>query len=723
VPARAPFDTLDNKKAKPTNIFLAVIPTIFILPGLEFKKAMATKQSYDVLFEPVAIGPVTARNRFYQVPHCSGLGHARPQAEAAMRKAKAEGGWAVVSNQETEIHPTSDLSPYLEGRLWDEHDIPALQLMTDAVHQHGSLAAVELVHNGYHAQNLLTRAPVFAPSDSAVTYAHPKQARAMTKRDIQTFRQWHRDAALRAKKAGFDIIYVYAGHGMSLAQHFMLPHLNHRTDEYGGSLENRIRLTRELLEETKEAVGDSCAVAFRFAVDEMMGSNGMQASEEGRAIVESLSELPDLWDVNVSGWENDSITTRFQHKDGFQNDYIKFVKDITSKPVVAVGRINSPDLMVSMVKTGLVDFIGAARPSIADPFLPNKISEGRIADIRECIGCNICVSADSLLVPIRCTQNPTMGEEWRRGWHPENILKNKSNEEVLVVGAGPAGLECSLALSQRGYEVTLAEAKNEIGGRVHLESALPGLAAWGRVADYRRYHLNQAANVKTFLQSRLTASDVLETQIPNVIVATGAHWRSDGIGRSTHRSPPGIDNSAVVLTPDKLMGGERPPKGSVVIYDDDQAYLAGVLAELLSIEGYTVTFITPASIVSPYTTLTLEQERVQSRLLALGVFIRCNETLKHAASGTVITGCVYSDREYEIEAQSIVLVTERIRHTDLYDSLSASNTLKHLELIGDASVPGLIADAVWHGHLAARNFERSKEDIEREWFRREITAL
>ena len=207
---------------------------------------------YALLLEPVKIGPVTARNRFYQVPHCSGLGHLRPRAEAAMRGVKAEGGWAVVSTQETEIHPTSDLSPFPEGRLWDDRDIPALRLMTEAVHAHGALAAIQLVHNGNHAANHLSRAPVLAPSETSIDLAFPRQARAMDKADIRDLRQWHRAAALRAKAAGFDIVYVYAGHHMTLAQHFMLPHMNQRTDEYGGSLENRVRLTRELLEDTRE---------------------------------------------------------------------------------------------------------------------------------------------------------------------------------------------------------------------------------------------------------------------------------------------------------------------------------------------------------------------------------------------------------------------------------------------------------------------------------------
>ncbi|SPH24263.1 Trimethylamine dehydrogenase [Defluviimonas aquaemixtae] len=684
---------------------------------------MTDANTYAVLFEPVRIGPVTARNRFYQVPHCNGMGHVRPRAEAANRGMKAEGGWAVVSTQETEIHPTSDLSPFAENRLWDERDIPALRLMTEAVHAHGALAAIELAHNGNHAQNLFSRAPVFAPSDMSLDYAIPKQARAMDKADIRAFRRWHRDAALRARDAGFDVIYVYAGHRMTLAQHFLLPHMNQRGDEYGGSLENRVRLTRELLEDTREAVGDTCAVAFRFAVDEMLGADGMQAAEEGRAVVELLAELPDLWDVNVCDWPNDSVTTRFQPQDGYQNDYIAFVKAVTSKPVVGVGRLTSPDQMVSMIRKGIVDLIGAARPSIADPFLPRKIEEGRIDEIRECIGCNICVSADTQGVPIRCTQNPTMGEEWRRGWHPEKIAPKGREEAALVIGAGPAGLECAMQLARRGYEVTLAEARAEAGGRVLRESALPGLAAWKRVADYRLNDLAQRANVRLFTESRLDADAVLELGIPNVFVATGATWRRDGIGRTGQRRPPVIDPAARVLTPDDIMDGRTPPDGPVAIYDDDQAYLAGVLAERLAEAGHHVAFVTPASVVSPWTDLTLEQARVQARLIKLGVEIRCTRQMLALGPDRMRTACIYSGREEDIPCASAVLVTERHRDTALYDALRDRGGFRTLELIGDAASPGLIADAVYSGHLAARNFERDPGEIDRDWFRREMVAL
>ena len=207
---------------------------------------------------------------------------------------------------------------------------------------------------------------------------------------------------------------------------FLLPRFNDRSDEYGGSLENRVRFLRELIEDTKEAVGDTCAVAVRLAVDELIGEEGLTSQGESHDIVAMLAELPDLWDVNISGWSNDSAASRFE-KEGFQEDYIAFVKSLTSKPVVGVGRYTSPDAMVSAIRRGVVDLIGAARPSIADPYLPHKIKERRFEDIRECIGCNICVTGDTLMVPIRCTQNPTMGEVWRRDWHPESIPPRKSD--------------------------------------------------------------------------------------------------------------------------------------------------------------------------------------------------------------------------------------------------------------------------------------------------------
>ena len=490
---------------------------------------MTRDPRYDILFEPVRIGPVTARNRFYQVPHCTGIGWTQPETLARLRGIKAEGGWAVVATEETEIHPSADCEPFHEGRLWDDRDIPAMALMADAVHEHGALAAIEIMHHGASVANWGTRMAPMGPSHRPIIYGYPVQARAVDKQDIKNLRQWHRDAALRSKKAGFDIVYVYATHDLSIAQQFLERRKNDRTDEYGGSLENRARLLRELIEDTKDAVGDTCAVAVRFCADELIGEAGLTRDGEARDVVAMLAELPDLWDINISNWPNDSQTSRFA-KEGFQEEYTSWVKQVTTKPVVGVGRFTSPDTMVSQIRRGVLDFIGAARPSIADPFLPKKIEEGRIDDIRECIGCNMCVSSDYTSTNLRCTQNPTMGEEWRRGWHPEIIAPKKSEGSVLVVGAGPAGLEAALSAARRGFEVHLAEASSELGGRVTRESKLPGLSEWARVRDWRVGQLEKMGNVSIYRDSALEAEHVLEFGARHVAIATGSNGGATASG-------------------------------------------------------------------------------------------------------------------------------------------------------------------------------------------------
>ena len=687
---------------------------------------MPVKAPYDILFEPVRIGPVTAPNRFYQVPHCNGFGHLRPRGLAAMRGIKAEGGWGVVCTEEVEIHPTAEISPAVEGRIWDDLDLPAHRLMTEAVHEHGALAGIELVHNGLHAPNRISRVPPMSPSATPVDGSDPVQARAMDLTDIRNLRRWHRDAALRAKAAGYDIVYAYAGHSMSTLMHFLQPRYNQRSDEYGGSLKNRVRLTREIISEMKDAVGDSCAVAFRFAVDELLGEEGLSSEGEARDIVGLLAELPDLWDVNVSGWENDSSTARFEPVEGYQEPYTAFVKSMTSKPVVGVGRFTSPDAMVSQIRRGVLDLIGAARPSIADPFLPAKIRDDRIEAIRECIGCNICVSGDNLSVPIRCTQNPTMGEEWRRGWHPERITAKASDESVLVVGGGPAGLECTLQLANRGYKVTLAEATSALGGRALLESRLPGLASYARVRDYREGLLKGMANVEIYLESRLDADAILEFGFPHVFLATGANWRRDGTGRANHRPIQGLDKLPV-YTPDDVMNGQQPAGGRVAVFDDDHYYLGGVVAERLADAGCEVTLITPALTVSAWSQHTLEQDKIITRLLEKEITLIQSRNVAEVSTGELGLACMHTGRRERFEADALVLVTARDANDSLHQALTArpedlaESGVKTLRTIGDCLAPSTIANAVYQGHLAAQNLQG--EDWNDALFRRELPAL
>ena len=663
---------------------------------------------HDILFQPVAIGPKVARNRFYQVPHCNGMGHREPSALAGMRGMKAAGGWAVVCTEEVEIHPSSEVAPAIEGRIWEEKDIFAHERVVEAIHAHGALAGIELVYNAPRT-NLTSRMVSMGVRSGPVNseWLEPQQARAMDKDDIRAVRRWHRNAALRAKKAGYDLIYVYAGHGLTLTQQFLSRAVNDRTDEYGGSLANRVRFLRELIEDTKEAVGDACAIPVRMAVEESQLVHGLERSEI-EDVIGMIGELPDLWDFCMGSWSRDSRTARFSGE-GFQEPFVRGLKALTTKPVVGVGRFTSPDAMVEQVRSGTLDFIGAARPSIADPFLPKKIEEGRSDDLRECIGCNICVAGDMQSVPLRCTQNPTMGEEWRRGWHPEIIQPKARDAKVLVIGSGPAGLEAAHALGKRGYEVTLAEASEELGGRVRKEASLPGLRTWQRVADYRIGQIEKLSNVEIYPASTMTADDVFGYGATHVALATGARWRRDGQGRQ-HPYGMKIAPDASVLTPDDIFDGICPT-GDVVVYDDDHYAIGGAIAEKLAAAGARVTLVTPASLVSYWTHNTLEQAFIERRLVDAGVRVLVRGEADEIRNGVFAYTDGLTRQKTELACDHVVIVACRQSVDGLLTDLIARKAewsdagIETARVLGDAQAPGMIVHAVYAGHRFARELD------------------
>jgi dimethylamine/trimethylamine dehydrogenase len=673
---------------------------------------MNEKNPYQILFEEIRLGPVVAPNRFYQVPHCTGMGYGSPNTLAAMREMKAEGGWGVVCTEYCSIHPTSDDSPLPHASLWDKGDIRAQALMVDKVHRHGSLAGVQLWHGGSTSSNLYSREVPIGPSSRPAEGDDPVQSRAMDKRDIRQLRDWHIAAARRAVEADFDLVYVYATHGYMLS-HFLSP-ANRRSDEYGGSLENRVRLVREILEDTKQAVGDRCAIALRLACDSGMVDAEPESAEE-REIISLLGELPDLWDINIRDYSYEMGSSRFVREAALE-DYVSYVKKMTGKPVVGVGRFTSPDTMLRQIRDGVLDLIGCARPSIADPFLPKKIREGRLDDIRECIGCNICYGNNSRSIPLACTQNPTMGEEWRRGWHPESIPPRASDRKILIVGGGPAGLEAARALGERGHEVALAEKASELGGRVRGESRLPGLAEWARVRDWRIGQIAKLDHVMVYLESEVDEEQVREFAPDAVVVATGARWRRDGIGRYHEEAIEGWQ-SASILTPDDLMAGIEC-EGPALVYDDDRYYMGGLLAEKLARAGIPVTLVTPSALVSPWTQNTDEQARIHRRLLDVGVQIETNTVLEVLAGERATVACAFSGRERFIEAPTIVMVTSRQPQDALYHRLADSFETTR---IGDCLAPGTIAASIHSGHRFAR--EMDADESEEVAFRRERPTL
>ena len=688
-------------------------------------KIFKTDNKYQVLFEPIKIGPVIAKNRFYQVPHCNGGGYRDPSAAAEMRNIKSEGGWGVVFTEQVEMHHTSEITPYIELRLWDDRDIKIVSKMADKIHEYDTLAGIELTYPGINGPNLYTKeVPMAATAGPILTFtSDPVNAREMDKEDIRNLRKWFRQAARRSKIAGFDIICLYGAHGFGAIQHFLSRSTNHRIDEYGGSLENRSRLMKELTEEVMDEVGDTMAVSIRLSLQEL-GDQYSLTNNEIRDCIEMHSSLPDLWDLAQGAWEDCSGTSRFV-EEGAQQDLIQGIKSLTDKPVVGVGRFTSPDLMVKQIKSGNLDFIGAARPSIADPFLPNKIRDGKIDDIRECIGCNICVTGDMTMSISRCTQNPSFMEEWRKGWHPENFQIKGESKSILIIGSGPAGLEATRCLSKRGYDVTLAEKDAQIGGRVSKERLLPGLSAWGRVVDYREGQINKLKNVNIYLESEITKKDILEFDFEHICFATGSKWRNDGVGR-INLHPLEIDSSMNIYTPDDIMSDAKI-EGKVVIFDDDHYYMASVLAEKLVKEGNEVVFVTPASIVSEWSLNTLDQPFIQKRLIELGVQIICNKSISKVGRDTVDLSCKYTGKISSLETGNILFVTSRQPLNELYKSFSHDEITRHkhiksIDIIGDANAPAPIAWATYAGYNYAFNLDKAVDDNTLP-FKREITEI
>jgi len=703
---------------------------------------MARDPKHDILFEPIQIGPKTLRNRFYQVPHCIGAGSDKPGFQAAHRSMKAEGGWAAMNTEYCSIHPESDDTHRLSARIWDEGDVRNLRAMTDEVHKYGALAGVELWYGGAHAPNMESRATPRGPSQYASEFETLSYCKEMDLSDIAQVQQYYVDAAKRSRDAGFDIVYVYGAHSY-LPLQFLNPYYNKRTDKYGGSLENRARFWLETLEKVKHAVGGECAIATRFAVDTVYGPGQIEVEVDGMKFIELADPLLDLWDVDVGDiaeWGEDAGPSRFTQQ-GHQIPWTKFVKQVSKKPVLGVGRFTDPEKMVEIVTKGYADIIGCARPSIADPFLPQKIEQGRYDDIRVCIGCNVCISRWEIGgPPMICTQNATAGEEYRRGWHPEKFPRTKSKDAVLVVGAGPSGSEAARVLMESGYTVHLYDTAEKIGGHLNSVASLPGLGEWSYHRDYRETQINKLVKKNkesqvALGQKPMTADQVLQYGADKVIIATGSSWNTDGNNCLTHEAIPGADASLPdQLTPEQVFAGKKKIGKRVVILNADTYFMAPSLAEKLATDGHEVTVVSGVHFAN-YMHFTLEYPNMMRRLHELHVEELGDHFCSKIEPGRLEIYNIWGDgskRTYRgpgvsprdantshrwLEFDSLILVTGRHSENALWNELKAresewaANDIKGIYLVGDAEAPRLIADATFTGHRVAREIEEANPQI------------
>jgi dimethylamine/trimethylamine dehydrogenase len=309
---------------------------------------------------------------------------------------------------------------------------------------------------------------------------------------------------------------------------------------------------------------------------------------------------------------------------------------------------------------------------------------------------------------VRCTQNPTAGEEWRRDWHPERFAPPASDSSILVVGGGPAGLECATTLARRGYSVTIADSASEFGGRLRFETALPGLKTWGRVADWRLGQLRERPNVNMYPGSALAVDDILGLEHRHVVIATGARWTK--MLYSTLEFPVGELDGPTVYTPDDLAAGVVP-QGPVMVFDFDNYYLAGAIALQLAASVGDVTYVTTAGNASAWTFMTNELPLVHRALGKAGVPIHTLQRVTAFDGETATMADVYSGVEKRLACRSLVIVGARTPRDDLYQALIAKGSdladagIDSVTRIGDAFAPGAIVHAVHSGHRYAREFD------------------
>ena len=299
-----------------------------------------------------------------------------------------------------------------------------------------------------------------------------------------------------------------------------------------------------------------------------------------------------------------------------------------------------------------------------------------------------------------------MGEEWRKDWHPEHMNAGRSEARVLIVGSGPAGLEAARGLGKRGYHVTLAEKDRQLGGRVTREARLPGMSEYVRVRDHRVYLLQQMPNVDIFLESELSAEDVVEIGADHVAIATGATWRTELYNGSGY-----VDiaaDGAKVFTPDDIMDGHLPEEGPVIVFDADGYYMGCAVAEQIRSSGLPVTFVTSSDSVAPWAAHTAERWHMRSRLLELGITVITAHAMRRFDGREVELRCGYSDADRTVPAASLVLVSQRRSNDDLYQKLAEREDLPFtLKRIGDCNAPHIIAQAVYAGHRYARELEEA----------------
>jgi N,N-dimethylglycine/sarcosine dehydrogenase len=628
---------------------------------------------FATLFSPLRIKGLTLRNRVASTPHSDGMAEDGLVTERliAYFEAKAVGGAGLVMGPAGgAVHRTS---PTRAGglELYRPEAAAGLARLARTVHAAGAAYIPQLTHWGRRGSSGDRPDPLLAPSaiPEPVSGENP---RALSLREIADIVTGYADTARRVEAAGADgvDIVAFANH---LPDQFWSPLSNHRDDRYGGSLENRMRFSLEVLGAIRRAVGPGFIVGMRISGDELI--EGGLGPRELQEIAGHIARTGLLDYLSVSGgagmtpWAQAAVVPGLWWPQGCYAGYAKAMREIAGGlPILYAGRVVRPEMAERLLADGACDIVAMTRAILADPELPNKAREGRVGEIRHCVGANVCIGRRyGQHQPVACIYNPSAGRERELG----PLTTARPARRIVVVGGGPAGLEVARVAALRGHRVVLFEAAPALGGHILLEAAVPHRQELRGIADYYRRELARLG-VETRLGTRATADMVSAERPDAVVVATGSR-----------PSPPGIALDGIPLvSADEVLAG-RPIEGRALVWDDDGGFRGPGAALLLARPGAPVEIVTPDLHVGAR----LDPSNLPPfyrHLFEAGVTLTPNHEVSGATGRAVRLRNVFTGREVE-RAPVDALVTarrQRVSEDALYHALAPT---VETHLVGDAS--------------------------------------
>jgi mycofactocin system FadH/OYE family oxidoreductase 2 len=649
---------------------------------------------FPYLFSPLKLGTVEVKNRISFQPHLTNFAVNCLPSERQMYYwgERAKGGAGLIITEEMSVHPT-DMAYEKLIDVYHPEVIPGFKKITDYVHQYDARIFAQLNHNGQQCDGLISRLPVWAPSPmpDVLFRETPKE---MEPEDIEEVARYFAKSAIHAREGGFDGIELQFGHS-SLSRQFLSPLTNFRTDEYGGSLENRMRAPLKFIGAVRKAVGNDFTLGIRMCADEMIpGGLDLGQVQEICARFEA-SGLIDFMDLSIATFYNLYLVEGSMHTPlGYTIPLAAGIRERIKLPVFCTGRINDPVMAEKVLAAGQADMIGMCRGLICDPFLPKKALEGRLDDIRYCIGDNQgCIGRMGVNKLLGCIQNPAVGRE--KEWGEGTLEKANVKKKVLVVGGGPGGMWAAKMAGRRGHDVTLCERRDALGGQVLTAMKGAGRDEFGVIIRNEKDQVTKAgATIR--LGAEMTPATVLAEHPDVVIVATGSLPKEHPVGGA---DGPAVYNVWQVLNDEAALGDK------VCLIDYDGHHRASATAELLASRGKTVHMITSSLFVGAELGPTQDLYLARQRLLQKGVTftpdIAVMSVAGEAGEKTVKGFNVYSNQWDEWGPFDAVVLAMGQRVDDaLYRELKGK--VPELYRIGDAVAPRKVDMAIWEGHRIGR---------------------